>query len=142
MSVLVIDASIVVKWFIPEVHSAEARHLLESSDQYVAPDLLFAEVANTIWKKVMRGELSGDDAQRLVNDIESIAVTTVPCRELAADAHALALATGRTVYDAMYLALAIRLKTRLLTADKRLANAVASIAMIAKHVQLIAASTS
>jgi predicted nucleic acid-binding protein len=58
VSTFVVDASVVIKWFVPEVHSDAARRLLERSHQYVAPDLLYAETANAIWKKVRRGELS------------------------------------------------------------------------------------
>ena len=48
MSVFVIDASVVVKWFVPENHSGAARRLLALPLEYIAPDLLFAETANTI----------------------------------------------------------------------------------------------
>lgn len=46
------DASVVVKWFVPEIHSDKARRLLNAPHEYVAPDLPFAETANTIWKKI------------------------------------------------------------------------------------------
>ena len=103
MSVFVVDASVVVKWFVPEIHSDAARRLLVLPHEYIAPDLLFAETANTIWKKIRRQELTTEEGQQLVADIRQIAVETVPCRALAEDAHALANATGRTVYDLMTL---------------------------------------
>ena len=137
MSVFVVDASVVIKWFVPEVHSDAARRLLQSQNQYVAPDLLFAETANTIWKKVRRGEVSRRDGEGLVADVGRAAVQTVPCRALAADAYALASASGRTVYDAMYLALALRLDTRLITADERLAGALAAMPAVASHIQTV-----
>ena len=62
---------------------------------------------------------------------------TVPCRVLAIDAHELATATGRTVHDSLYLALAIRLRTRMLTADERLAAGVTAHPMTAAHAQLV-----
>jgi predicted nucleic acid-binding protein len=47
---VVVDASVVVKWFIPEQGHANARELLLAArDRRVdlhAPDLLLAEVAN------------------------------------------------------------------------------------------------
>ena len=98
MSVFVVDASVVVKWFVPEIHSDAARRLLVLPHGYIAPDLLFAETASTIWKKIRRQELTIEEGQQLVADIRQIAVETVPCRALAEDAHALANATGRTVY--------------------------------------------
>ena len=134
MSIFVVDASVVVKWFVPEIHSDAARRLLTLPHEYAAPALLFAEAANTIWKKIRRKELTAEDGQRLVADIGRIAVETVSCRALAGDAHALANATGRTVYDAMYLALAVRLGTRLITADDRLEAALRDVPAVAAHV--------
>jgi len=137
VSVFVVDASVVVKWFVPEIHSDKARRLLVAPHEYVAPDLLFAETANTIWKKIRRKELTAEQGQRLVADMSQIAVETVSCRALAEDAHALANATGRTVYDCMYLALAVRLNTRSITADDRLEAALRSFPAVAHHIQLV-----
>jgi predicted nucleic acid-binding protein len=86
----------------------------------IRPDLLFAETANAISKKIRRKEMTVEEGQRLVADIGGIAVETVSGRALAEDAHALANATGRTVYDCMYVALAARLNTRSIMADDHL----------------------
>jgi predicted nucleic acid-binding protein len=137
MSIFVVDASVVIKWFVPEIHSDAARRLLDQDHQYFAPDLLFAETANAIWKKVRRGELSSRQSQRLVTDFGAIAVETIPCRALTDDAYALAISTGSSVYDALYLALAVRLDTRMITADERLANTLAAMPVAASHVQTI-----
>ena len=139
MSVLVVDASVVVKWFVPEVHSEAARRLLNVAHDYLAPDLLFAETTNTIWKKIRRRELELEEGQRLVADIGHVAVQTVSCRALAEDAHALANAIGRSVYDALYVALAVRLNTRMITADDRLEAAVTAFPEVAVHVQHVRA---
>jgi Predicted nucleic acid-binding protein, contains PIN domain len=140
MSVVVVDASVVIKWFVPENGTEAALRLLDSGHQFVAPDLLFAEVANTIWKKTLRGELTGIDSHDLAADLERIAVETTPCRELATDAHALASITSRSVYDSMYVALAIRLGTRLITADERLVHALAAFPKVAGYVELLGSS--
>ena len=137
MSVFVVDASVVLKWFVPEIHSDAARRLLAATHQFLSPDLLFPEVGNVIWKKVRRGELTAEEGQRLAADISSVAVETISTRGLMIDAHALAVTTGLTVYDAMYLALAIRLKTDLVTADDRLSRTVAAHPMAATHVRLV-----
>lgn len=129
-----LDASVVLKWFVPEVHSDAARRLLDAPHQYLAPDLLFSETGNAIWKKVRRGELTPEEAQRLVADLSRVAVETVATRGLVTDAYALANATGRSVYDSTYVALAVRLETQLITADDRLEKALAAHPMIAAHV--------
>jgi predicted nucleic acid-binding protein len=137
VSVFVIDASVVIKWFVPEVHSDAARRLLAGPHQYLAPDLLFAEAGNAIWKKVRRRELAADEAQRLVNDLATAAVDIISTRVLVSDAAALAVTTGVTVYDALYLALAVRLKTQVVTADDRFSKALAPYPMAAAHVRLV-----
>jgi len=139
VSLHVVDASVVVKWFFPEIHSDAARHVLMTAGQLISPDLLFPEVGNTVWKRVRRGELAADLAERLVADISKIGVETVPSRALLVDACALAVHTGVTVYDATYVALAIRLDATLVTADQRLERSVALHAPIARHVKLLQA---
>ena len=133
----VVDASVVIKWFVPEVRGDAARRWLASPHEYIAPDLLFPEAGNAIWKKVRRGELTADEGQRLAVDLSGVAVESISMRNLMQDAHALALSTGLTVYDAMYLALAVRLKTQVITADNRLAQALAQHPITAAHVRLV-----
>jgi predicted nucleic acid-binding protein len=135
VSLLVVDASVVVKWFVPEIHSDRARRLLEAAHEYIAPDLLFAETANTIWKKTRRSELPAADARRLIRDIARVAVDAVPCRALAEDAYALASVTGCTAHDCMYVALAVRLNTQMFTADARLEGALRRYPAVARHVK-------
>jgi predicted nucleic acid-binding protein len=134
MSVFVVDASVVIKWLIPEVDSAAARRLLDKDHSYFAPDLLFAELANITWKKVRSGHLTPEQGERLTSDLGNIAVETIPCRALARDAYSLALATARTAYDSLYIALAIRLDTQFITADERLANALSSMPTLSSHI--------
>lgn len=135
MSVFVVDASLVIKWFVPEVDSDAARRWLDASHDYLAPELLFPEAGNTVWKKVRRGELSPDDGRRLATDLSVIAVEAVSMRGLLPDAHALALRTGMTVYDATYLALAVRLETQVITGDDRFARRLADHPLLAPHVR-------
>ena len=137
MSVFVVDASVVLKWFFPGTHSADARRLLATAHQYVAPDLLFPEVGSAVWERVRRGELSSDEGQRLIDDIADVAVETIAMRGLIGEACAIAMASGQTVYDSTYLALAVRLDTQLVTADQRLWNAVSTNAVLAAHLCMV-----
>jgi predicted nucleic acid-binding protein len=137
VSVYVIDASVLIKWFVPEIHSDAARRLLSATHEYFAPDLLFPEVGNVIWKKVRRGELTAEHGLRLAADISTVAVETVSTRGLVIDALAVAVTTGLTVYDSMYLALAVRLRAEMITADDRLGRAIAAHPITAAHVRLV-----
>ena len=137
MRVFVVDASLVVKWFVPEVHSIAARKWLDASHDYIAPDLIFPEAGNAIWKKVRRGELTAEDAQSLVNDLSGVGVEAVSMRALIPDAHALAVRTGITVYDATYLTLAVRLETQVITADDRFERKLTQHPLLAPHVRSV-----
>ena len=137
MSQFVVDASVVIKWFVPEIHSEAACRLLSAANEYVAPELLFPELGNVIWKKVRRGELTDVQGERLAADLATVAIETVPTRGLLVDAYGLATATGLTVYDSMYLALAVRLGIELVTADDRLARTIAARRITAAHVRLV-----
>ena len=60
-------------------------------------------------------------------------------RALLPDAHALALSTGVTVYDATYLTLAVRLETEIITGDDRFARRLADHPLLAAHVRSLRA---
>ena len=135
MSVFVVDASLVIKWFVPEIHSEAARRWLSASHDYVAPDLLFSEAGNAVWKKVRRKELEEAEGRQLVKDLGQVAVETVVTRSLLEDALALALTAGITVYDAMYLTLAVRLETEVITGDDRFAEKIAKHPLLVKHIR-------
>ena len=137
MSVIVVDASVVIKWYVPEIHSDAALRLLQSNYEYFAPDLLFAELGNVIWKKVRRGELAEKDGERIAVDLVEVSVDSVPARALLRDAYPLAVATGQTLYDSLYLALAVRLNTSLVTADERLWKGIENSPALMDHVKLL-----
>lgn len=120
MSDLVVDASVAVKWLVPERYADAALLALGEKFSLLAPDLIWAEVGNTLWKKWQRGELHEEEASRLLQDFRRF-----PLRIYASDA-LLELAWGvatryrRSLYDSLYLALASHRGCRLVTADRRL----------------------
>ena len=126
MNAVVLDASVLIKLFIEEPGSVEAVAAVESAEQLLAPDLLLAESSNILWKRVQRGELDATVADELLTDILQMQIQYTPTRDLVAVALRLAIETERTVYDALYLALAIQADAVLLTADERLVNSLDS----------------
>lgn len=54
----VVDASVAVKWVIPEVLSDAADRVRDGEDDILAPDLLLVEVANALWRKTTVKDLS------------------------------------------------------------------------------------
>jgi predicted nucleic acid-binding protein len=51
MSLYVVDASIAIKLYVPEVHSAEAIRFFSDGHELIVPEFMLAEVANIVWKK-------------------------------------------------------------------------------------------
>ena len=122
---LVVDASVVVKWFVSETLSEEARLLLAHRLELHAPDLLLVEYANVIWKKFRRGELTASpEYMDALSDL-SENITLHPIGELIERAAQAALEIEHPVYDCLYLASAKETESRLITADEKLANKVA-----------------
>ena len=122
---LIVDASIAVKWFFTESHTAEARRLLAHRIVLHAPDLILTEAANVIWKKARRKEIP--DAQPYLAELVALSdvVTLHPSAELIVPATAIALALDHPVYDCLYLACAEAEGVPLVTADKKLQQAAA-----------------
>jgi predicted nucleic acid-binding protein len=137
MTTVVVDASVVAKWFFPELHSSESRRLLSPRHSLLAPDLIWSEFGNIAWKRVRRGEMKADEATQCIADMIRLPLDTVSTQGLIAAALELAIATDRAVYDCLYLAMAIDRKCRLVTADERFVNALAATPL-AKHMRHVA----
>ena len=85
-----------------------------------------SEVASALWRKVRLGEVERGRVGVLMAAVPEMPVRWGADETVCADAVRLALALDRPVHDCMYLALAHRLGARLVTADARFANALAS----------------
>src|ERR1041385_4514812 len=136
MKKVVVDASVAVKWFVPEIHSAAAARLLDAELALCAPDLIGPEFGNMLWKKVRRGEISRKEADEIMIAFTTLPFEIRPSAVLLTSAFELAIELNRTVYDSLYLALAMAEDCVLVTADAKLhATLVAS--SLAAHVQWV-----
>lgn len=121
---MIVDASVVVKWFAAEEGHEQARALLTADEPLFAPDILAAEFANALWVKVERGELDPHDAARAVAAVARRGEPELrPSPPLMPQAFALARQLAHPVYDCVYLALADELDRPLVTADERFVEA-------------------
>jgi predicted nucleic acid-binding protein len=117
----VVDASVAVKWVVPEAHSEAALRLLIDGTALYAPGHWLAEVGTTLWaKSAMRGVLSREQALARVAWIGELDVQETDVRDLVVGATEIALDMGLTVYDTLYLALAVRIAAPVVTADRKL----------------------
>ena len=133
MALYVVDASVVVKWFLPEVHHAEARTVLRGGHALHAPDFLTVEVGNVLCKKVRRGEFDRAQADAILEVVYAVPVQLHPWRGYFDRAYQLAHRTGRSLYDCLYLALAVLLDGEMVTADRKFYDALQS-SSLADHV--------
>ena len=127
----VLDASVVVKWWFVEeevVLADAAKTFLvaySAGDLEIhAPDLLFAEVSNVLWKATRLRDWPPVAARQAIEDLVDLGLSSHPTSGLLPGAFDLASAYGVTVYDACYVALARRLGVPCYTADRRLIRAV------------------
>lgn len=123
-STAVLDASVAVRWVVPERGSNEAAELLARPISWLAPRLMLTEAAAALRRKVAGRELSAAVAiQALGALVEAVADGTVRVtddEEFVSSALALAVTLGHKVPDCLYLAVAEREGCELATADQRL----------------------
>jgi predicted nucleic acid-binding protein len=121
-----VDASVAVKWFLPEPGS-EAAITLRAAERLFAPELLFAEAANVLWKRTTGGLLSEEKARRILSILLDAPLDIIPLRPLMPDALKIACRAGVSVYDAIYIAAARAAEAPLVTADRQLHGRVSLI---------------
>ena len=115
---LVIDASVACKWFFAEDLSAEARALAASDASFIAPDMILVECANAAWRRVLSREIPRTQGEAFLKTMPHWFESLVPTNGLHETAFRMACALSHPVYDCLYLALAEREGTRLITADR------------------------
>lgn len=118
----IVDASVVIKWFVPEVHAEAARRLLDGGYEMEAPDLARAEVGNVLWKKWRRGELSPEAVSGILRDFERLPLKVESSESLLATAWDVTRRFDRSFCDGLYVALAVQADCPLVTADRKLYN--------------------
>jgi predicted nucleic acid-binding protein len=123
----VIDASVALKWYIPEVHSEPALYVLSEQQTgrlaFHVPDLFLCEAGNILWKKVWKNEIRLREAREIIRSLIAVPKTIYSSEIFIPYAIGVAANLKRTVYDCLYLSLAAYLDCSMLTADKKLFTA-------------------
>lgn len=129
----VTDVSVAAKWVLrgPEEQLVpQARELLlqfgKGEIQVVVPDLFWVELGNVLWKAVRAGRCTRLVAESGMHEVKQQGLITASSHTLIEAAFDIAIRFNRTVYDSIYVALARRRGAQLITADERLANALAA----------------
>jgi predicted nucleic acid-binding protein len=122
--VIVIDASILVKFILKEEGWNEIADFLKAGT--ISVNLVIKETVNAIWKRVMRKEISLEDAKSMFEAMKEIlnkAVIIENEMDYIDEAFEISIKQNITVYDSLYIALAKKKKLELLTADEMQAQA-------------------
>ena len=140
--IYVVDASVVVKWFLPEPDNAAADFLLEQflngETGLIAPDLLLVEFASSLWKRVvLRKELTADEATLVYRDLLTMPLSLIATETLAEAALQWAIKHKHPVYDALYCTLAIDRQCDFVTADQTMLNKFRGDLPFVRHLSMI-----
>ncbi len=127
-NVVVVDASIAVKWVLTENGTVDARSLLAhwvaTRLQPIAPSWFACEVANVVYRRAHAGEITLDGAKILLNTVLAIvALRDAPGSDAVRAIEMADRARQQTPYDACYLALAEREQCDYWTDDARFVKA-------------------
>jgi predicted nucleic acid-binding protein len=116
---LVVDASAVAGWLLPDEDGADPAALIAGNEEIAAPWLFWAELRNILVVNERLGRIPAGIVELAVEAVEGlgIALDTAPSGPGVLD---LARRHRLTVYDALYLELALRGGGRLATLDAAL----------------------
>jgi len=122
MTVIVIDASSLAKYFLKERGGRDVRDLIDARSTVYSVDLVVKEVANAVWKRVkILKSMDEDRAQLLFESllelVEKNVIVLEPEGEYIRKAYRISMMENVTVYDSLYVALAEKLG-ELVTSDK------------------------
>jgi predicted nucleic acid-binding protein len=133
---IIVDASVAVKWVVSETGSAAAVALLQRP--LGAPALWLSEASNALWAKVMRRQLTPAEARGQAADLADAPVTALALPGLLPAAMSIALELKHPIYDCFYLSAALQKDTYVITADRRLYEMAASRPALAGRIELLA----
>ena len=126
MTRYVVDASVGIKWFLPEIHSEAAGRLPFLKASLHVPAFFHLELGNVLSKKIRRDELAPEEAEAILKELQRVPLQKHSNERLMNPAFALALETRRSLYDCLYLALAEAIDGQVVTADKKLYSSLAA----------------
>ena len=130
----VIDASVVTKWFVDEDGSDRAASVRGGAS---APDLIFAEVGNALWKLRRKEGLSDAGFAARIEALKGAPIEITPIADLLPAAARLAAELDHPIHDCFYLALAMREGAAVVTADRRFHDAVATRRYLKRHIRML-----
>ena len=123
---IVVDASLGVKWFLDEPFAVEAAALLASGEELLAPALFHIEVASTLVRQANIDKTLAEPMRLALDGLEGL-IASAAVRLVATEPESLgasaatAITIGHPLKDCIYLTLAMELDCDLVTCDARFA---------------------
>lgn len=119
---IVVDASVAVKWLIPETGEEAAKQLLADRQSLVAPALIRLEVTAAVLRAFRENRLGQADARAVIGEwhqmLQDGIVHLIPDDELYPSAVEIGFKSRHALQDCLYLATALTMKAQLITADR------------------------
>lgn len=126
MTCYVVDASVGIKWFLPEIHSEAAGRLPLLKASLHVPAFFHLEIGNVLSKRIRRNELAPEEGEAILKELQRVPLQKHSNERLMRPAFALAHQTRRSLYDCLYLALAEAVDGQVVTADRKLCSSLAT----------------
>lgn len=120
MSEAVVDASVALKWFVPEIEGDLAERVLTGRGKLHAPDFLVIETANAAWKNWRKGLIEQRVVSSVVQRLPRLVDEWHGDQNLTKEALEMAVDLHHPIFDCIYLVLARRLGLKVVTADRRM----------------------
>lgn len=102
------------------------KRYVDTEVEFIVPDVFWAQVGNVLGKGTRQRRRRQAEAEAVAADMRARDFATVSSLILMPEALRIAFAYDRSIYDSLYVALAVQSKAELITADERLANALAA----------------
>ena len=119
MNRYVVDASVGIKWFLPEIHSEAASRWPRLNASFHVPAFFSLELSNVLSKRIRRNELTPEEGEAMLKELHRLPLQKHANERLVKPAFALTVQTKQSLYDCLYVALAEAIDGQVMTADKK-----------------------
>lgn len=126
MTRYVVDASVGIKWFLPEIRSEAAGRLPLLNASLHVPAFFHLELGNVLSKRIRRDELTPKEGEAILQELQRVSLQKHSNERLMNPAFALAIQTKRSFCDCLYLALAEAIDGQVVTADRKFCSSLAA----------------
>jgi predicted nucleic acid-binding protein len=126
MSLYIVDACVAVKWYLPEEETASALRVASGLNELHVPDFFFIETDNILCKHIRRGLITPEQGSEFRRLLRQVPMKIHAVGEYQNEAFDTAVRTGRSMYDCLYMALAVLLDGQMVTADRRFHRSLAT----------------